>query len=81
MIAAAAATAKMATPMAQIDTPQSIPQTGAHGSQGAQGPQEGHGPGPLGAATQGPIPTPPGTGAGGAFPGGAYGGGLYPGGA
>lgn len=33
-IAAAAATAAMATAMAQTDIPHSVPQTGAHGSQG-----------------------------------------------
>lgn len=45
MIAAAAATAATPTPIAQMETPHSVPQTGAHGSHGPHGCWQGAGAG------------------------------------
>lgn len=56
IIAAAATIATTATPIAQIDTPQSVPQMGAQGSQGLGGTQVAQGPGPQGGAAQGTEP-------------------------
>jgi len=43
MRAAAPTIARIATPMAQIETPQFKPQAGAHGAQGSQGGSQGMG--------------------------------------